>query len=497
MNGNGNGNSHAGLQAFIKPAKKPAVISPLTDAAQESRIVFNATDGTKVSGSLLRLTRLAVIFELYSPDSGLRLSEVVEEFKVTVREKVVYSGRAHINNIVDTATKIICEATLEEAGWVVTAAGWSSAPEGYIGREFKAFTQEWQKLYQIRPEYKLVLADMQTYLTDLRLWLDQLELDIHSLPETRRLARERAIIAEIGQIAFPAFAALFEQFEEAARKVDRQFLPAHQLLVKRQIHSLLMCSPFMHRIYAKPLGYAGDYEMVNMILRDPHEGGSLFAKLLNVFILGTVPGEAHRNRVVYLLQRLVEETNRMVQRKEPCRIYNLGCGPAGEVQRFLTLHKVSDHARFTLLDADEETLRNTGTLLESLKARHHRRTPIKLVKKSVHQLIRASERKKSAEEQYDFVYSAGLYDYLTDQVGRMIINLGYDLLAPGGLLLITNVDPVNPIRNIMEHIYDWHLIYRNGAELGALASDLPAGAQINVQAEITGANVILEVRKPR
>jgi extracellular factor (EF) 3-hydroxypalmitic acid methyl ester biosynthesis protein len=148
------------------------------------------------------------------------------------------------------------------------------------------------------------------------------------------------------------------------------------------------------------------------------------------------------------------------------------------------------------LDADDETLRNTGKLLENIKAKHQRSTPIKLVKKSVYQLLKPGDKKKSPGEEYDFVYSAGLFDYLSDQVGQTIIELTYDLLAPGGLLLITNVDPVNPIRNIMEHIYDWHLIYRDGRHLATLASGLPAGATISIKAEITSANVILEIRKP-
>lgn len=507
-NGNGNGNGHAGLETFLKPAAKleskpaPKTVSEPVPArsadnmVQESQVNFQSAEGVKVSGTLLRVTRLAVVFELYSPNTVLRLSEALADFKISLRNRVVYSGRAIVHKLVDVSTKTVCEATLDEAGWTSLDGHWEPGQEADIGKEFTAFIREWQKLYRVRPEYKLVLADMQAYFTDLRLWLDQLELGLRALPETQRRARERAIIAEIGQHVFPTFGALFEQFEQAARNVEKEFLPAHQLMVKRQIHALLMCSPFMHRIYTKPLGYAGDYEMVNMILRDPHEGESLFAKLLNVFILGTVPGEAHRNRVNYLLQRLVEEANRAAQRRQTCRIFNLGCGPAGEVQRFLAQHKLADHVRFTLLDADDETLRNTGQLLEQIKARHHRLTPIKLVKKSVHQLIRTSDRKKTTAEQYDFVYSAGLFDYLTDQVGRMIIEMGYEMLAPGGLLLITNVDPVNPIRNIMEHIYDWHLIYRSGEELAALATGLPAGAEAVVQSEITGANVILEVRKP-
>ena len=43
----------------------------------------------------------------------------------------------------------------------------------------------------------------------------------------------------------------------------------HEAYLRRHLHPLLLCSPFAYRTYQKPLGYAGDYEMVNMIVRDP------------------------------------------------------------------------------------------------------------------------------------------------------------------------------------------------------------------------------------
>ena len=104
----------------------------------------------------------------------------------------------------------------------------------------------------------------------------------------------------------------------------------------------------MHRIYAKPLGYAGDYEMVNMILRDPHEGGSIFAKVLNSWFLSQVPAEAHRNRVTFLTRRIFEECARARPKDAPLRVFNLGCGPAKEVRDFLEQHELSDRAEFTL-----------------------------------------------------------------------------------------------------------------------------------------------------
>lgn len=97
----------------------------------------------------------------------------------------------------------------------------------------------------------------------------------------------------------------------------------HRSYIKRQLHPLVLCSPFIYRTFQKPLGYAGDYEMVSMMLQDPYEGSSMFAKILNRLFLDTAPVVAHRNRIVYLSKRLHEETLRMKEGKV-ARIFNLG-----------------------------------------------------------------------------------------------------------------------------------------------------------------------------
>src|SRR5436309_7141006 len=128
--------------------------------------------------------------------------------------------------------------------------------------------------------------------------------------------------------------------------------------MQRQLHPLVLCAPFVYRTYSKPLGYAGDYEMVNMITRNPCEGGSLFAKLVNAWFLAQPPAQAHRHRLDYLVQKLTEETARVSAEGRLARIFNLGCGPAVEVQRFLESKDFSDRASFTLLDFNEETLQH-------------------------------------------------------------------------------------------------------------------------------------------
>jgi extracellular factor (EF) 3-hydroxypalmitic acid methyl ester biosynthesis protein len=236
--------------------------------------------------------------------------------------------------------------------------------------------------------------------------------------------------------------------------------------------------------------------MVNMILRSPHEGSSLFAKLVNTYFLSQAPAEAHRNRIKYLTEQIVAETKRMALLGRPARIFDLGCGPAGEIQDFLIQEDISDQAEFTLLDFNEETLHYTANRLSELKKRYNRRTSLSYLPKSVSQILRDSRRAHEAfiSERYDLVYCAGLFDYLSDRVCRKMMEIFYDLLAPGGLLIVTNVAAHNPVRNLMEYVGAWNLIHRDALQLASLR---PASeGEFRVTSELTSMNIFLELRKP-
>ena len=129
------------------------------------------------------------------------------------------------------------------------------------------------------------------------------------------------------------------------------------------------------------------------------------------------------------------------------RVYNLGCGPAQEVQNFLSTDPISDETDLLLLDFNDETLINTTRVLEDLRTRHRRRTGLKLEKKSVHQILKEAGRPVAgAREGYDLVYCAGLFDYLSDRICRRLLEIFYSMVAPGGLLVATNVFRCEPFK---------------------------------------------------
>jgi extracellular factor (EF) 3-hydroxypalmitic acid methyl ester biosynthesis protein len=354
----------------------------------------------------------------------------------------------------------------------------------------------------VRPDFKETMADLASFLSDLRLWLDQVELEIRSSPSADRFELERKVLDDLAGPVGRSLDAFIEKFEGIAEEVEPEMQAAHRTYLRRQLHPLVLCSPFAYRTFQKPLGYAGDYEVVDMMLRPPYEGASLFAKTLNLWLLAQAPATAHRNRVKYLCRKLLEETSRTRLLGRRMRVYTLGCGPAAEVCDFLKQEPSSDHTDFTLLDFNEETLVHLRKKLERIKQENGRSTRLQFMKKSVHHLLKDAGRSiaRPAENQYDLVYCAGLFDYLADNVCRRLTEIFYELLAPGGLAVVTNVsDAMNssrPFRNSMEYILDWHLIYRNGAQIETLTpSQVPEGCS-RVLSEQSGVNIFLEIRKP-
>ena len=465
---------------------------------RDSFILARNSQGLEVRAGVLRLTRYLVVFEVYNPYSILQLSEVLSDFKIIINDRVMYAGRAVISNVVNTGIMLICEAALDES-WLEIDLFTSVTAPNRLRDDFGEFVREWQKIEKVAIPFKAAVADMQTLLMDLRRWLEQVELGIRSEPGGNWEELEKSVIAELEEPILPTIGSWFSRFDEVSDAVSEDSRPAHRMFARRLLHPLVLCSPFVYRTYHKPLGYAGDYEMVNMILRQPYEGATLFAKIVNVCFLKNPPAEAHRNRIKYLIGKLVEETTRVrATHRRRSKIFNLGCGPAREVQDFMRLHDLSEEADFTLLDFNDETLEHATQQLEAAKLGSRRNTGIKLLKKSVHQILKEAGRPGGEMQsgQYDLVYCAGLFDYMSDRICKRLMNIFYDLLAPGGLLIATNVDASKPFRHSMEFILEWHLICRNHAQLAALHPDKAPADNFKVTHESTGVNVFIEVRKP-
>jgi hypothetical protein len=64
--------------------------------------------------------------------------------------------------------------------------------------------------------------------------------------------------------------------------------------------ALVDLSPFAARCFHKPLGYAGDFEMMNMVYCNESLGDTLFGRALSRVVLDSDANQAVRNRMHYL-----------------------------------------------------------------------------------------------------------------------------------------------------------------------------------------------------
>src|SRR5438552_1453557 len=170
---------------------------------EESFLTFQNSQGMQMRGTPLRIARFQVVFELYNPAAVLQSSEALTDFQVILMGRPRYSGRAVLRNVVHTGSMLVCEATIED-GWLDVDLS-SNALEP----QFRDFLETWSRVFRILPEYKLIIADMQTFLFEMRQWLDQVELGIRSAPSGDRLDAEQRVIGELSRPMLPAIDNLF------------------------------------------------------------------------------------------------------------------------------------------------------------------------------------------------------------------------------------------------------------------------------------------------
>lgn len=459
----------------------------------DSLVLFLNSQNKEGRGTLLHITRSMVVFEVYNPYSIVQLSEVLPNLKILRGDRVIYKGRAVVSHILTTGLMTIVSASLLDT--------WSDLsglkPGGALKTETTRFIQDWTRGHHLRSNYKLIIATLRNFLGELSRWLDEAEVAVLDSNETnpdKKLREE--FYQEVKEPIFPKFSELFGQFEHEASLVAPEEIMLHKSYTRRELHPLTLCSPFVHRTYTKPLGYAGDYEMVNMMLGESTTSVTgTYARIVDEFHISAEAPEAHRNRIVMLQERIQNEAEHIIEEQQ--RMFtalNIGCGPAVEIQRFIRDSTIANQCSFLLMDFNNETLEYAESKISEAIANSGKKPIIKFKNKSIDELLKeaASYKKDLINSTYDLIYCAGLFDYFSDQVCKRLVAMYYSWLRPGGLLCVTNVHVCNPARFHMEHLLEWHLVYRDEESMAKLA---PKGVKYNIVADNTGVNLFLDIRK--
>jgi extracellular factor (EF) 3-hydroxypalmitic acid methyl ester biosynthesis protein len=205
--------------------------------------------------------------------------------------------------------------------------------------------------------------------------------------------------------------------------------------------------------------------------------------------------EAVRSRRRFVPRVLREVAERFAARGSGAfRFMSLACGPAWELQDIY--RDRADVQRFhgALLDQDPHALAMARESAAKIEQALGAKLQLDWHQDSVRTMLR-TPRLDERFGRHHFVYSMGLFDYLTPPVARVVLERMYELLHPGGALLIGNYHVENPSRLYMEYWADWVLFLRTEATFRALADGLP-GAQVAVEFDSSRCQMFLRVEKP-
>jgi hypothetical protein len=227
---------------------------------------------------------------------------------------------------------------------------------------------------------------------------------------------------------------------------ERQFT---ELVRKHPLFELCQEDPYTARALSKPRGYAGDAVMMDYVYSgEPPSGTSEVGR--QIFRATTrVPMGLS---VLYRRSRLQSHLNEEIARRPACRILSVASGHCREIEGSLLFANVSD-CELIALDQDAEA--------GSVVAAEYPTPNIRVMTERVKTLM--SGRHDLGE--FDFIYSAGLYDYLPDAMASRLTNQLISMLKPGGRLLIANFLHGCYGRGYLEAFMDWRLLYRSSEEL--------------------------------
>ncbi len=204
-----------------------------------------------------------------------------------------------------------------------------------------------------------------------------------------------------------------------------------------------------------PKGYPGDYEILENTYRNiPLSTG--IGYILDMYYLSTTLANAVRGRLATLRELLRLE---LESRREP-RVLDIACGSSRELFE-LAPEIGKSGARITCIDFDSEALDySLGRLsytnvVDQIDFRKY--NALKMISHS---------RNLSEFGSQDVIYSTGLFDYLGNDILVKMINALYNLLNPGGKLIVSFKD-CNRYRTQVYHwLVNWDgFLQRTGEEI--------------------------------
>jgi extracellular factor (EF) 3-hydroxypalmitic acid methyl ester biosynthesis protein len=342
----------------------------------------------------------------------------------------------------------------------------------------------------VSAEYKSYCADILSFVGG---YLNHIDRHLSPIEEKLEPAAVNEIIMRLTEGATSTWRALLEEGNDLVLPVHRNKSKRTVLkqYTERVVTRELTGGQSWGRSYFKPMGYPGDYKIMNFMYDGVPEGDCLHAKFLHM--LGVVAGQPIVTRMKALAGLILDHAVAHEGRQEAFNIMSIGSGPARELEPLI---KAGGGYKWRATLVDQESAALDYALNKAAGIGAGDALNVSALNISFRDMLSASSFRAQLLEQ-DIIYSSGLVDYLNPLLAMRFVRRMYDYLKPGGKLIIGNV---NDLRTgtlwPMEYILDWTLYFRNEEEMMAMAGETPE-AIVSVESDPLSAIYFLVVEKPR
>lgn len=261
----------------------------------------------------------------------------------------------------------------------------------------------------------------------------------------------------------------FESKDDPARATDHLFRELHKMraaldpAVWRELVPIAQEHPvsaYVHQdpitqwSFEKPRGYSGDAQLLDLIYGHESTEATIaratpLGRAIHDYTKDQPAASAVRERRA-LLARHIDEI--AAERGPDTEILTVAAGHLREAERSAALRN-GQVKRWIALDQDP--------LSVGMVARDFRGTRVEAIDGSVKGLLNDSYNLGS----FDFIYSAGLYDYLPKAVAVRLTRKCMRMLKPGGVFLFANFADDIADDGYMETFMNWALLLRSEADM--------------------------------
>ena len=348
---------------------------------------------------------------------------------------------------------------------------------------------------RIRDTFKNYTSKVVYDLAVYKYFFDDLDRKYANESENVRQLAQRILIEKEGRNFMNFFDSTLGELEGEIADFDKKDHQDHGFYFRKQVWEFILGSQFLRRTNLKPRGYAGDSQMMIMCYENDYRGNFVFNKLIHKHPLETRAAYAVRNRRILtpqLIRKAQKDSSGLG--RWGFRIMSVACGSAVELQDFFLTSEYFETFHCSLLDQDVRALNEAKKGIEQIERARGINLKIDYLNDSVRRMLR-NPNLSEKWGQFNFIYSMGLFDYLTPPVARIILKKLYELLLPGGQLLIGNFHTNNPTKHYMEYWMDWVIYYRTEESFLDLVDGI-GDAESSVFFDETGIQMFLNVRKP-